>query len=216
MKQNYSLVLEKKLGEIKTLKKKPTLLMQACCAPCSSYVLEYIEKYFDITLFFYNPNISPKSEFEFRLSELERFIGESGSQAKILAPEYDSTEFYSVTRGLEELPEGGERCRICYELRLRRTAEFAKENGYDYFCTTLSISPYKRADRLNEIGGNLEAEYGVSYLYSDFKKKGGYKRSIELSEEYGLYRQNYCGCIYSKLARERYDAEKAKESEDNQ
>lgn len=216
MKQNYSLVLEKKLGEIKALEKKPTLLMQACCAPCSSYVLEYIEKYFDITLFFYNPNISPKSEFEFRLSELDRFIGESGSQAKILAPEYDSTEFYSAVRGLEELPEGGERCRICYELRLRRTAEYAKENGYDYFCTTLSISPYKRADWLNEIGGSLEAEYGVSYLYSDFKKKGGYKRSIELSEEYGLYRQNYCGCIYSKLARERYDAEKAKESEDNQ
>ncbi len=213
MKQNYSLVLEKKLGEIQSIKKKPTLLLQACCAPCSSYVLEYIERYFDITLFFYNPNISPKSEFEFRLSELERFTGESGSHAKILAPEYDSNEFYSVTKGLEELPEGGERCRICYELRLRRTAEYAKENGYDYFCTTLSISPYKRADWLNEIGGKLEAEYGVSYLYSDFKKKGGYKRSIELSEEYGLYRQNYCGCIYSKLARERYDAEKTKETE---
>lgn len=213
MKQNYSLVLEKKLGEIQSIEKKPTLLLQACCAPCSSYVLEYIERYFDITLFFYNPNISPKSEFEFRLSELERFTDESGSHAKILSPEYDSNEFYSATKGLEALPEGGERCRICYELRLRRTAEYAKENGYDYFCTTLSISPYKRADWLNEIGGKLEAEYGVSYLYSDFKKKGGYKRSIELSEEYGLYRQNYCGCIYSKLARERYDAEKAKETE---
>ena len=193
MKINYSLALEKTLAEISGYGVKKKLLLHSCCAPCSSYVLEYIAKFFDLTLFFYNPNISPRSEFDFRLSELERFSCEAGYNAKIISPEY------------------AERCRICYELRLEKTAEEAACGGYDYFCTTLSISPYKRSDWLNEIGLSLEEKYGVKYLCSDFKKKGGYKRSIELSEEYGLYRQNYCGCVYSKLAREKYDAEKAAE-----
>lgn len=197
--QNYSRWLDDKIIEIRKNGGRPTLLLQACCAPCSSYVLEYLAEIFKITLFFYNPNISPESEFSFRLSELERFRSEAGfDNVKINAPAYNSDEFYNSVRGMEDLPEGGERCRVCYELRLRRTAEFAKENGFDYFSTTLSISPYKNAKWLNEIGENLESETGVNYLYSDFKKKNGYKRSIELSAEYGLYRQNYCGCVFSK------------------
>ncbi len=211
MKINYSLALEKTLAEISGCGVKKRLLLHSCCAPCSSYVLEYIAKYFDLTLFFYNPNISPRSEFDFRLSELERFSCEAGYNAKIISPEYVPSEFFDRVKGYEDFPEGGERCRICYELRLEKTAEEAARGGYDYFCTTLSISPYKRSDWLNEIGLSLEEKYGVKYLCSDFKKKGGYKRSIELSEEYGLYRQNYCGCVYSKLAREKYDAEKAEE-----
>lgn len=203
MKTNYSLRLGEILSEVGRADSKPKLLLHSCCAPCSSYVLEYISSFFDITLFFYNPNISPRDEFDFRLSELERFVSEGGYDAKITSPEYDSRDFFDSVRGLEECPEGGERCRVCYELRLRRTAIEAKNCGYDYFCTTLSISPYKRADWLNEIGLELGKEYGVKYLCSDFKKKNGYKRSIELSNEYGLYRQNYCGCVYSKLERDK-------------
>ncbi|MBE6542191.1 MAG: epoxyqueuosine reductase QueH [Ruminococcaceae bacterium] len=197
--QNYSRWLDNKIAEIKKNGTRPTLLMQACCAPCSSYVLEYLSDYFDMTMFFYNPNISPESEFVCRYGELERFVSSAGyTGVKITAPVYDSREFYDAVRGMEELSEGSERCQICYELRLRKTAEFAKENGFDYFSTTLSISPYKNAKWLNEIGEKLENELGVKYLYSDFKKKNGYKRSIELSNEYGLYRQNYCGCVFSK------------------
>lgn len=216
MKTNYSLILEKTLADIDKSGTKPRLLIQSCCAPCSSYVLEYISRYFDLTLYFCNPNISPREEYDFRLSELERFVRDAKYDVKISSPDYAPEEFYAVTRGLEELPEGGERCRRCYELRLRKTAEEAKNSGYDYFCTTLSISPYKRAEWLNEIGLSLEEEYGVKYLVSDFKKKGGYKRSIELSEEYGLYRQNYCGCVFSKIAREKYDAERAKQADNEQ
>lgn len=204
MAENYGLRFEREIAKIISDGQKPKLLIQACCAPCSSYVLEYIAKYFDLTLFFYNPNISPESEFTTRLNELTRFVGEAGySEVKINAPEYDSSEFFSAVRGMENLPEGGARCRVCYELRLRKTAQTAKEMGFDYFCTTLSISPYKNAAWLNEIGLSLEEEYGVKWLCSDFKKKNGYKRSIELSREYGLYRQDYCGCIYSKLEAER-------------
>lgn len=203
-KENYGLLLEKELAAIEKDGRKPKLLMQSCCAPCSSYVLEYIAKYFDLTLFFYNPNIFPETEFTVRLNELSRFIDEAGyREIKIDAPHYDSTEFFSAVRGMEEVPEGGERCRVCYELRLRRTAERASAEGYDYFCTTLSISPHKNAAWLNEIGNSLEKEYNVRWLPSDFKKKNGYKRSIELSREYRLYRQDYCGCIYSKLEAER-------------
>lgn len=205
MKINYSLRLDKTLADIKSSGARPRLLLHSCCAPCSSYVLEYLSSFFEITLFFFNPNIAPRGEFDFRLSELERFVREAGYGAKVLSPEYDSREFFDSVRGLEDCPEGGERCRVCYELRLRRTAAEAKNGGYDYFCTTLSISPYKRADWLNEIGLKLEGECGVEYLCSDFKKKNGYKRSIELSNEYGLYRQNYCGCVYSKLARDKRD-----------
>ncbi len=209
MKINYSLILEKTLSELEKSGSKPSLLLHVCCAPCSSYVLEYLSSHFNITLFFYNPNIAPESEFDHRLAELKRFASEAGYNVKIESPAYDSSEFYSRVRGLENLPEGGERCKICYELRLRKTASAAAQGKYDYFTTTLSISPYKRADWLNEIGARLEVDYGVDYLFSDFKKKGGYKRSIELSEKYGLYRQNYCGCVYSKAVREKYEREKA-------
>lgn len=208
--ENYSLLLEKELSEILSRNIKPRLLMQSCCAPCSSYVLEYIAKYFDLTLFFFNPNISPENEFKVRLEELKKFVNRAGyDNVKINVPDYDSSEFFSAVRGMEDFPEGGERCRVCYELRLRKTAEVAKNGGYEYFCTTLSISPHKNAMWINEIGLSLEKEYGVKWLYSDFKKKNGYKRSIELSREYELYRQNYCGCIYSKLEAEKRAVEKS-------
>lgn len=200
MKQNYDLLLKKTIADNDRLGIKPSLLLHACCAPCSSYVLEYIAAKFDITLFFYNPNITPHKEFSHRLDELERFTREAGYKVKINSPEYDPEEFFSRVRGMEGLPEGGARCRICYELRLRRAAVEAKTGGYDYFTTTLSISPHKNSEWLNDIGASLENEYGVKYLYSDFKKNSGYKRSIELSREYGLYRQNYCGCVFSREA----------------
>ena len=213
MKENYSLQLERLLADIEKNGRRPSLLLQVCCAPCSSYVLEYLSQYMDITLFFYNPNISPASEFDFRLAELRRFAEQAGyNNISIEAPLYDASEFYSRVRGMEQLPEGGERCRICYELRLRETAKRAQSGNFDYFCTTLSISPYKNAAWLNEIGQSLEAEYGVRWLVSDFKKKNGYKRSIALSAEYNLYRQDWCGCIYSKAESEkkRLDKENSK------
>ncbi len=204
MNLNFGKILERKIDEITECGCRPTLLLHACCAPCSSYVLEYLSKIFDITLFYYNPNISPEEEFSKRLSELENFCERVGyADISISSPKYDAREFFDAVRGMESLPEGGERCRICYELRLRRCAEAARDGGFDYFTTTLSISPYKNAVWLNEIGGALEDKYGVPYLYSDFKKKNGYRRSIELSAEYGLYRQDYCGCIYSKLESEK-------------
>ena len=199
MKVNYQKMLDEKIEEIKNQNIKPTLLLHACCAPCSSAVLEYLYKHFKITLFFYNPNISPESEFNYRLEELKRLIVEMNyNDIEIVVPDYDNNEFEALAKGLENLPEGDKRCKKCYRLRLAKTAEYAKENGFDYFTTTLSVSPYKNAQFLNEIGSELEKEYGTPYLYSDFKKKEGYKRSCELSREYNLYRQNYCGCIYSK------------------
>lgn len=208
MSTNYGSIFEETIKKITKDGLRPRLLLQVCCAPCSSYVLEYISSYFDITLLFYNPNISPEAEFNVRLAELDKFIKLMKYDIKIITPPYDSNEFFSAVRGMEHLPEGGERCKVCYELRLRKTAEIAKENGFDYFTTTLSISPYKNSTWLNEIGLMLEAEHGIPYLCSDFKKKNGYKRSIELSKEYGLYRQDYCGCIYSKLEAESKKANK--------
>ena len=189
---------------------RPTLLLHACCAPCSSYVLEYLSRYFRITLFFYNPNIAPEEEYRFRLDELRRLVREMGlaDDVSILEGNYAPERFLALAEGLETLPEGGSRCSLCYHLRLSETARMAAEGGFDYFCTTLSISPYKNAAWLNEIGQEEGARYGVTYLVSDFKKKNGYKRSCELSEEYGLYRQDYCGCVYSKAARERQKAER--------
>ena len=199
MKINYQKILDDKIEEIKKQNIKPTLLLHACCAPCSSAVLEYLYENFNITLFFYNPNISPESEFNYRLEELKRLIVEMNFRdIEIVVPDYDNNEFEELAKGLEDLPEGDKRCKKCYHLRLMKTAEYAKEKGFDYFTTTLSVSPYKNAQLLNEIGGELEKEYETPYLYSDFKKKEGYKRSCELSREYNLYRQNYCGCIYSK------------------
>lgn len=183
----------------------PSLLLHACCAPCSSYVLEYLSDYFNITLFYYNPNISPEIEYRKRVEEVKRLLGELPVKNAVSFREgrYDTESFYALAKGHELELEGGERCFACYALRLRETAKAAKEGGFDYFTTTLSISPYKNAEKLNEIGGKLAEEYGVAYLYSDFKKKNGYKRSIELSQIYGLYRQDYCGCVYSKAARDR-------------
>ena len=208
MKTNYDEMLMKTIAENDRLGIKPSLLLHACCAPCSSYVLECISAHFDVTLYYYNPNITPESEFRFRLSELERFVferfvGEAGYGIKVESPTYDANEFFSCVRGMENLPEGGERCRVCYELRLRKTAEEAKNRGFDYFTTTLSISPHKNAVWLNEIGAELEKKLGVKYLHSDFKKRGGYQRSIELSRKYSLYRQDYCGCVFSKAEAEK-------------
>jgi len=197
---NYQKELDKLLIRLKKEERVPTLLLHCCCAPCSSYVLEYLSEYFQITVFFYNPNIDPESEYTKRILELQRLISSMNLKHPVsfIAGQYDSDRFYEMARGLEHVKEGGERCFKCYELRLREAAEIAKEGGFEYFTTTLSISPHKNAQKLNEIGKRLAEEYGVEYLLSDFKKKNGYKRSIELSEEYGLYRQNYCGCVFSK------------------
>ena len=204
MKTNYQIMLDKELENILKENKRPSVLLHACCAPCSSYVLEYLNKYFDITVFFYNPNISPESEFTYRLAELNRLIDEASYEniVNVISPEYDSSVFFEMAKGMENLPEGGERCFKCYELRLRESAKAAKQLGFDYFTTTLSISPHKNAQKLNEIGEKLSTEFGVKYLYSDFKKKNGYKRSCELSEKHRLYRQDYCGCVFSKAARQ--------------
>lgn len=178
----------------------PRLLLHSCCAPCSSYTLEYLSRYFDITVLYYNPNISPRSEFDKRAAEQARLIAELPAQHKIklVVSDYDYTEFLDIARGYEDCLEGGERCFRCYRMRLEKTAEKAKAEGFDYFCTTLSISPLKDSQIINKIGYETAEKYGVKWLPSDFKKKEGYKRSIELSREYNLYRQNFCGCAYSK------------------
>lgn len=205
MIRNYQKELEKKLVQLEKTDSVPTLLLHSCCAPCSSYVLEYLSEYFSITVFYYNPNIFPEEEFTKRIQEQDMLIQKLPvkHEIKLIAGNYDSERFYEMAKGLEQAPEGGERCFKCYELRLRETAELAKAGGYDYFTTTLSISPLKNAQKLNEIGEWLAEEYGLQYLCSDFKKKNGYKRSTELSREYGLYRQDYCGCVYSKMEREK-------------
>ncbi len=199
---NYQKQLEKLIEGLGD--RRPSLLLHACCAPCSSYCIEYLSRYFDITLFFYNPNITVKDEYEKRAGELRRLteVMPLSSKVRVAEGEYEPQKFFEMSKGLENVAEGGERCFKCYELRLRETAAAAKEHGFDYFSTTLSISPLKNAGKLNEIGGRLSEEYGVAYLFSDFKKNNGYKRSIELSKEYNLYRQNYCGCVYSKKQRD--------------
>ena len=197
---NYQQILDKKLVEITESGQVPSLLLHACCAPCSSYCLEYLTNYFHITIFYYNPNITFKDEFDKRVNELSRLLTELSCKypVDLIVGEYHPEEFIAAVKGMETLPEGGERCYHCYELRLRETAKLCREQGFDYYTTTLSISPHKRADWLNEIGGRLADEYDLNYLYSDFKKRNGYKRSIELSQEYHLYRQDYCGCVYSR------------------
>lgn len=205
MKQNYQLMLDRLIEAECADGRRPTLLLHACCAPCSSYVLEYLSQHFAITLFFYNPNISPREEYDFRAAELVRLVEEMGlsEQISVLYGDYDPQVFTDMAKGLEELPEGGGRCKKCYALRLEESARVAAEMRFDFYTTTLSISPHKNAEWLNEIGDEMGARYGVRYLTSDFKKKNGYKRSCELSVQYGLYRQNYCGCIFSKQAAER-------------
>ena len=196
---NYQIVLDKELEKLKDLAVKPKLLLHVCCAPCSSYVLEYLKDYFDITVFYYNPNISSLDEYYKRLNEEKRFVKEYPfkEEISIIDGDYDNERFEEEIKGLENEKEGGARCFKCYRLRLSKSAKYARDNNFDYFTTTLTISPYKNANKLNEIGSELEEEYGIKYLYSDFKKKNGYKRSIELSHEYNLYRQDYCGCVYS-------------------
>ncbi len=198
-KRNYQRELEQLIDNIEP-GRVPALLLHACCAPCSSYCLEYLSQHFSITVLFYNPNISPAEEYQKRVDEIRRLISELPAKNKISLIEgrYLPEEFYSSVKGLELEPEGGKRCPVCFELRLREAALTAKKLGFDYFTTTLSISPLKDAEKLNDIGKMLSDEYGVAYLYSDFKKKNGYKRSIELSREYNLYRQNFCGCVFSK------------------
>ncbi len=195
---NYQIVLDEILKKIDVNKYKPKLLLHVCCAPCSSYVLEYLNEYFDITVFYYNPNISSYEEYEKRLNEEIRFVSEYPfPNVKVINGDYNNEKFEEEIKGLENEPEGGSRCLKCYRLRLEESVKYAKENNFDYFTTTLTISPYKNSQVLNKIGEDLEKEYNVKYLYSDFKKKNGYKRSIELSHKYNLYRQNYCGCVYS-------------------
>lgn len=199
-KVNFAKETEKIIENNKREHILPSLLLHACCAPCSSACLEELNKYFKITIYYYNPNISPRAEFEKRLNEEKRLVLEMPfeNSVKVIDGEYDYNDFLQIAKGLEDVPEGGERCFRCYRLRLEKTAQLAKEKGFDYFCTTLSISPLKNSQRINEIGYDVQEKYGVKWLPSDFKKKEGYKRSIELSREYNLYRQNFCGCVFSK------------------
>jgi hypothetical protein len=199
MKQNYQKMLENTIAREQAAGRVPSLLLHSCCAPCSSYCLEYLSAYFQITVFYYNPNIYPDEEYAKRVEEQKEFIRRLPARYPIgfVEGNFEKERFYEMAKGLEHLPEGGERCFRCYELRLRESAELAKKMGMDYFTTTLSISPLKNAEKLNEIGDRLAEEYGIAYLNSDFKKKNGYKRSVELSQEYEMYRQDYCGCVFS-------------------
>lgn len=200
MKENYQLKTDEIINKIIKEEKVPTLLLHSCCAPCSSYVLSYLSNYFKITVFYYNPNIHPDDEYKKRKEEQIRLIKELKTKYKIdyLDCDYNPNEFFSIAKGLEQEKEGASRCMKCYFFRMKETAKQASTLHFDYFGTTLSVSPYKNASKLNEIGSFLEKEYPVSFLYADFKKRNGYKQSISLSKEYNLYRQHYCGCIYSK------------------
>lgn len=200
---NYQKELDRLIETIKNKSRVPRLLLHSCCAPCSSYVLEYLSQYFSITVFYYNPNISPEEEYKKRAEELRQLMERMPVKNPVslqLGP-YEPERFYAISKGLEKLSEGGERCFRCYRLRMEEAAILAEKGGYDYFTTTLSISPLKNAAKINEIGEELAQIYQVEHLPSDFKKKNGYRRSVELSTAYGLYRQNYCGCIFSKQER---------------
>lgn len=194
--------------EVRTGDQPPRLFLHSCCAPCSSYCLEYLCRYFAITVFYYNPNISFEEEYRHRVAEQKRLIAAYNAERKgypieVIEGDYEPEAFFEVAKGVEHCPEGGERCVRCFELRLSKTVDYARQGGYDYFATTLTISPLKNAPLINAIGESLAKEYGVTWLPSDFKKRDGYKRSIELSAQYELYRQNYCGCVYSKREREK-------------
>ena len=207
-KINYQIEMERELCAIHERGQRPLLALHSCCAPCSSAVLERLNAHFRIALYYYNPNISPESEFRHRVEEQKRLVRQMPLAEDLTVTEglYEPERFYALVRGHEGDPEGGERCGVCFEMRLRSTAEFARSIGADYFTTTLSISPLKDAQRLNAIGRALSEEFGVKYLYSDFKKKDGYRRSCALSEEYGLYRQDFCGCAFSRMERDRRKA----------
>ncbi len=232
MKRNYQKEMEQVIKSLQGKEPAPSLLLHSCCAPCSSYVLQYLCRYFRITVLYYNPNIYPPKEYDKRVKEQEDYIKRFSAHAReelrltrqpagdgpgeaacvfypinFVGGEYGQGRFYEAVKGMEHLPEGGERCFRCYELRLREAAEYAKRLHMDYFTTTLSISPLKDAGKLNEIGESLAIEYGIPYLCSDFKKKDGYRQSVALSKEYGMYRQDYCGCVFSKQERERQKEE---------
>ena len=198
-KVNYQKELDKIISAHEKAGEVPSVFLHSCCAPCSSYCLEYLSRYFNITDFYYNPNITDEAEYRKREEELAKLIREQPHlhEVQFVRGKYEPDRFFGIVRGLEDCPEGGERCFRCYELRLSETARMAAQGGFDYFTTTLTISPLKNAQKLNEIGMRLAEMYGVKWLPSDFKKKSGYLRSIELSKEYGLYRQDYCGCVYS-------------------
>jgi len=195
-KVNYDLEMEKILSGYKSADKKPMLLMHSCCAPCSSACLTRVKDFFDITVYYYNPNIDSAEEFNKRAEEQTRLC--AALNVKAIIEDYNSDEFFNAVKGLEKEPEGGSRCEKCFYLRLKKTAETAKAEGFEYFTTTLTLSPLKNAALLNEIGENIAGETGIKWLPSDFKKRGGYQKSIELSKTYDLYRQNYCGCVFSK------------------
>lgn len=201
-KINYQLFTDKLVKEIEKTNIKPSLLLHSCCGPCSSYCLEYLSKYFNISVLYYNPNIDTESEHNFRQEEQQKIIDSLGLNIKLITSTFSPTDFYNVTKGLEAVREGGERCDKCFYLRLENTAKYAKKYNFDYFTTTLSISPLKNSQKLNEIGLEIQNKYGVKYLQSDFKKHGGYLRSVELSKKFNMYRQDYCGCIYSKIERQ--------------
>lgn len=191
-------MLDETISALESSGERPSLLLHACCAPCSSHTLTVLTRNFDITLYFYNPNIAPEEEYDFRCRELKRLVKEMGLDIKIIEEKYNPKPFYELAKGLEDLPERGLRCQKCISLRLRTAAEKACELDCDYFTTTLTISPHKDCAFINQCGGEIAENCGVRYLYSDFKKHEGYKHSIELSRQYDLYRQNYCGCVYSK------------------
>ena len=199
MKQNYQKQMDAVVAALPE-GARPRLLLQSCCGPCSSYVLEALTPFFRVTVLYYNPNIQPREEYELRLANQRKIIDElpTATAVDLLECSYDGDRYDQAVRGLESEPEGGQRCTVCFRLRLEETARLAKENGFDWFCTTLTVSPHKDADRLNRIGAELGERYGVPFLPSDFKKREGYKRSRELSKAYGLYRQDYCGCLFSK------------------
>lgn len=210
MKKNYQMILEETLRTLQQENYVPDLLLHSCCGPCSTYVLEYLSRYFRIHVYYYNPNIYPSREYTFREKEQRRLVENLNTVHPIRfhAAPYDPAEYYDAVIGHEEDPEGGPRCAKCYELRLREAARAAREMSFSYFTTTLSISPHKNAQLLNEIGGRVGDEYGVQYLFSDFKKKGGFQRSVELTAEQGMYRQDYCGCVFSMQSRKEPASEK--------
>ncbi|GLI54818.1 hypothetical protein PM10SUCC1_03330 [Propionigenium maris DSM 9537] len=218
MKINYQSILEEELKKIEREEGVPSLLLHSCCAPCSSYVMEYLSNYFNITIYFYNPNITFEEEYRKRAVEQQEFIDRMNPKhpIKYIEGRYETEEFYNKIKGYEKIREGGKRCFRCYELRLEEAAIKAKDLGFDYFCTALSISPMKNARKINEIGADLEEKYGVKFLHSDFKKKNGYKRSTEISKEQNLYRQDYCGCAFSKAEREEHARMKAQERDNEE
>ena len=198
-KINYDNIFNKTVTAFNGEKKK--LLLHSCCAPCSTSVLERVVKYFDVTVFYFNLNITESEEYYLRLNEQKRFLKEAyGDSVPLIEGRYFSREFFIMTEGYEKEPEGGARCTLCFENRLKETAEVAKQGDFDYFATTLTVSPHKNAELINSIGERLSNEHGVKWLFADFKKQNGYKRSIEISKEYEIYRQRYCGCLFSKYA----------------